>query len=135
MDLATIKEFLESERSNTSVRIFVLKKSRNSTYEICDATAKCKLKIENATADFQVGEYKRILRPKKDANNSGIIINAKSRIVPTKQFSLGKFSPQKTDDSEGNDNSKRSTVSKPMMTVLNDESCTPKANKVVNNYF
>ena len=41
MALVTIKEFLESEKTNASVKIFVLRKLTNVTYEICDATAKC----------------------------------------------------------------------------------------------
>ena len=91
MALATIKQFLESERTDASVKFFVLEKLSNSTYDICDATSKCEMKIENGENDIQVGEFKRLIRPKKNYNCTRIIANTKSRIVPTKKFNLGNF--------------------------------------------
>ena len=106
MALVTIKEFLESERTDVSVKVFVLRKLTNFTYEICDATAKCKMKVEDhGKLDFQVGEFKRILRPKKDPNDTGLMVNYKSRIVPTKDFILGDFSSKETDDESHTTNS------------------------------
>ena len=62
-DLST---FFESEKTNTSVRVYVLRKLTNFSYEICDSTTKCLMKVENKDANFKVGSYKRIIRPAKN---------------------------------------------------------------------
>ena len=56
------------------------------------------MKVENKKANFQVHGYRRIIRPLKDANK--IIVNAKSRIVPTKGFSISNFLPPEINDFE-----------------------------------
>ena len=61
-----IKEFFESDKTNVSVRVYVLRQLSNFSYEVCDATEKCLMKVENKDANFKVGSYKRIIRPAKN---------------------------------------------------------------------
>merc|ERR1712113_954974 len=90
------------------------------------------MKIENKETDVQVGAYKRILRPIKDANDVGIIINSKSRIVPTKEFGLGNFLPTDISESEPDENIAKQQNSR-ITDVFHSEECSSKLNQDPDN--